>query len=1287
MKRMILGVAAVAAVGLSARADVTWWAVPAMSEVQRLPDAVPTDGALTGTVRIVVAQNEYEPGSFVLRSDRDLGKVRLELGEFKQVEKVGGGGERETGAVFPKENLDLKVVKVWYQNRNGWFGYFADDGYKLCPELLLNDEDLIRVDTEKAANYARLVEKDGRTHEWWLNPPRQMNSRYFDYHDQPDAFPFMRENFRDAKTLQPVALPKDVSKQFFLTVRVKGDVAPGLYRGEVKVYVSGQRSKVKGQEEGQRSKVKGQEEGQRSKVKGQTEESNHHCLTSDLGPLTCIIPVSIRVLDFELPQPMAYFHPEQRMMISSYSYLLNKNIRLYNGGDKELAWRQLEAILADQVAHGQDIHWVGSGEGGTGGSDVERVIEIMHRVGMRKDVLMGGVDVEYMCTNRTMMTAMATRIADYYQRTLGHHNLYKGYGDEPSCHWLTEARPVFDSYHAGGIKFVIASQNGILWKCGYNWNWHNASDDAVDSTAPAKWNEMGSDTYCAPYSCMHVGPENPAYNRRQYGLGAWLAGYSAFCNYAHHLGSYDDEGDDGVYKPMVFAYGCYDGVLDTIQWEGFREGIDDIRYGTLLKALAAEAAASGDVRLSELGRKSQLYFASFKRERDDLDTARAEMITRILELRAALGAKRDVKIVAKKPAEIVRKPLPALALPEPAKTAKTLEEAKKLASAWVDRNDLKGAIAVYESLLKDPDAKPAVRDEAVKAIGGLYERFYDFEAARKYYLAKGLRLKAAAVQGRKDAARRTADRQLVLDVFRDEKEQVSERLSAYGRLLRADDPAAFAELDAYVKLCGATKMADGFLSSFTYHETRYAFYGNWEKLNWMLDAVEKYDAANTNRTWDFKTAQYAAEARLAVGDEKGALTYIERGLKKARSSKRITLERYQLEMMKVAYAAKGDVAAIRTAVAKADAEFGKGIDPEMRRERLQRVGSIAMVAGREVTVRALAAHVDALVKPMPTRTYAMRYSEKAIEGLGGWSQASVKPEVAKMDRPFGGSMDFVETDVSSGDRGEVQKEGANTYARPPEWQAAFDDWGVHFRVEIFDEKARDIELGALGAGSVEGYLAPGENTPYYCFMNGLKAGGLSVWNTGYDRAGHRRIDEKDRVNCREEIAYTDNSVVAYWAFSWDRFATCVPTDGALWEFEPCLWGRKGNATWNGLRSVHGRSSWGKLRFEMPSEARARILRRRLIAAKAAFQRERTSEALHEGVIDHWWDAEVGDRRFFRATFGKYVARLEAASKPIGPKMSDEDVFKLEKPLLGDLHDFRFRAQALRTDYLLKNLTE
>jgi len=37
---------------------------------------------------------------------------------------------------------------------------------------------------------------------------------------------------------------------------------------------------------------------------------------------------------------------------------------------------------------------------------------------------------------------------------------------------------------------------------------------------------------------------------------------------------------------MCFVYPAADGVIDTIQWEGFREGVDDVRYlSTLLKAM------------------------------------------------------------------------------------------------------------------------------------------------------------------------------------------------------------------------------------------------------------------------------------------------------------------------------------------------------------------------------------------------------------------------------------------------------------------------------------------------------------------------------------------------------------------------------------------------------------------------------------------------------------------------------------------------------------------------------
>ena len=146
----------------AADAPFVWWAVPPLSDIQRLPDVEPTDVPAGGVVRVRLARGEYEPGSFVVKAGSDLGKVAFSLGAFKN----------EKGEVFPAKQLDLKVIEVWYQNRNAWFCYFGDTGFKLCPELLLNDEDLIRVDEKKEANYARLTAPDGKVTERWINPPR-----------------------------------------------------------------------------------------------------------------------------------------------------------------------------------------------------------------------------------------------------------------------------------------------------------------------------------------------------------------------------------------------------------------------------------------------------------------------------------------------------------------------------------------------------------------------------------------------------------------------------------------------------------------------------------------------------------------------------------------------------------------------------------------------------------------------------------------------------------------------------------------------------------------------------------------------------------------------------------------------------------------------------------------------------------------------------------------------------------------------------------------------------------
>lgn len=542
------------------------YAVPAMSPLQRLPDVYPEDGIPGGVVRIVAARDEYEPGSFLIRATRDLGKTQLSLTPFKNAD----------GRLFPAEDLDLKFVKVWYQNRNAWYSYFGDTGFKLVPELLVNDEDLIRVDTAKQANYARLKFADGKTDEIWINPPRAMNNVFWDFYRSVPAFQPMRPEFRDAPTLQPVKFPKGEFRNFFLTARVRPGTPAGLYKGAVRVGAHGE------------------------------------------------IPVAIRVLDFTLPRPKCYFDDTLDFYVSSYTYNCFAMIMAQNGGDLELAKRQFKATMENLAAHNQDINWVRFGLG----AETFTCWQLMKEAGLRTDVAIGGVGAG-------STPAEARRNAETVRRHLGHNNVYIGYGDEPPPRWVAAKRHIFKTNQEAGFKFILAGKDQVFRKAGYIYDWHNVAKPPEDSSTTALWNQFGSSPHVAWYATMHVGVENPEYNRRQNGLAPYLAGYSALCNYAHHYGPYND--DSTGYRPMVFAYGIYDGVLDTLQWEGFREGVDEIRYATAMVRLAREAAKSEVVETRYAGNKALQYLASFKRDSDDLNTARGEMIRHILALRDILG--------------------------------------------------------------------------------------------------------------------------------------------------------------------------------------------------------------------------------------------------------------------------------------------------------------------------------------------------------------------------------------------------------------------------------------------------------------------------------------------------------------------------------------------------------------------------------------------------------------------------------------------------------------------------
>ena len=50
------------------------------------------------------------------------------------------------------------------------------------------------------------------------------------------------------------------------------------------------------------------------------------------------------------------------------------------------------------------------------------------------------------------------------------------------------------------------------------------------------------------------------------------------------------------YRQHNFVYPTADGLIDTIQWEGYREGIDDLRYLGTLRAAIADAKTKGGKR-------------------------------------------------------------------------------------------------------------------------------------------------------------------------------------------------------------------------------------------------------------------------------------------------------------------------------------------------------------------------------------------------------------------------------------------------------------------------------------------------------------------------------------------------------------------------------------------------------------------------------------------------------------------------------------------------------------------
>ena len=608
------------------------------------------------------------------------------------------------------------------------------------------------------------------------------------------------------------------------------------------------------------------------------------------------------------------------------------------------------------------------------------------------------------------------------------------------------------------------------------------------------------------------------------------------------------------------------------------------------------------------------------------------------------------------------------------------------------RQDRAGALATLERGFAAIPASAGWRKDAERFfqdyMAEVHVTFYDPQAAYDLYVKAGrrgdaLRLYDKGLLG--DAAQAAA---LCKAMLTDEKAPFGERLAGWTWLYNREPE--FADAHPPLRPGDTLRNTNSVIGALAFKLTRGQIY----HLEGSTSPIAYFgDRAQVIRTWtaylallkttgaqpEFGPAEAAVVSFAGVGDKAGAVAAAKAGLA---NEKLKPEERYELALMAETLTRTGSADEIAAALGKVEPQVAGELDAKLRLKHFDRVGSAAMMTLDESLARGFAQY-RAKVGPEPAKkSYVVKFSDRPVAGAADWTNLPFKPEESAFDRKYGGGgAAFLVTDVSTGDRGEAVKggEGRTTLS------VVADVWGVHILRTFHDQRARDFERGFLDAGSFEEYIAPGENQPYTCMLvypkKDAQAGGFE---TAYDGEGRRRIDFRDPASFKSDVVFTDDAIKVYTGISWNNFATLVPKDGAAWDFESVFWGPN-ECAWNGLKTIHGRSSWGRLVFEMPEKARLKILEDQICKAVVRFKAEKKAGHGHEGLITHWTDEAVGDPVFYAERVKPLVDQFDAVAERVNADMTAADVKDIAENWLQQLVDFPYIVNRLRGEWLRERL--
>lgn len=549
--------------------DIRMWTGNAISDDYVLPEQLPWHlrpilhepisyndrDPNKGRVYLSAAPGEDESATLVVQALKASDEVKVEVGNL-----VSGSNIISSG------NVSIKLVKCWYQGYGDSISH--NDVAQLKPELLVNDPSWIVVDHSGKSNSV-------------VNP------------DWPT----------DASVLQDIDLAAGESQQYWFTVSVPSSAVPGNYDGTITVKKDGVSY---------------------AEVPLRLAVPDHLALSKSrlsygiyyAGQLTATPPTSIGCMEKTSTQyaaemadlvrhgitaPTCYAKP----FVNPDGFLLGQQLD-FALMDQEMALRTAAGLpgysegaavplLSTAIWHSACVAPPGGWTQAAVLADYDRVLEGIINHFSQADTaqikfpepLFYGID-EAQGGNLTGQIPAYQKIRDKGGRSAGavYGDYYATLGGDAD---LIDF-PIMNIEHSLPSEISIAI-------------------DSIHADGHAVWS----------YHNPQFGVERPALYRAQYGLPMWAAGLDGECNFAYQWkmgSSLWNDFDHSTYRELMMAYPTSNGVVGTIQWEGFREAVDDVKYlSTLLDLIDAckDGRSPGDA-IYDAGVREEAYLARLKAE-------------------------------------------------------------------------------------------------------------------------------------------------------------------------------------------------------------------------------------------------------------------------------------------------------------------------------------------------------------------------------------------------------------------------------------------------------------------------------------------------------------------------------------------------------------------------------------------------------------------------------------------------------------------------------------------------